>query len=134
MRLHGILVGLALAATSVAAGALTLDRLFPPDLSRYNDRSTEVVDSSGRLLRAFTTADGKWRLKTTVDEVDPVYLALLKAYEDRRFDDHWGVDPVAAVRAVTPGTFALPAVNVSDMYAPRIYARSTMGRVEIAPR
>ena len=38
------------------------------------------------------------------------------------------------VRAVTPGNFALPAVNVSDMYAPRIYARSTMGRVEIAPR
>jgi alpha-2-macroglobulin len=38
------------------------------------------------------------------------------------------------VRAVTPGNFALPAVNVSDMYAPRVYARSGMGRVEIAPR
>jgi uncharacterized protein YfaS (alpha-2-macroglobulin family) len=38
------------------------------------------------------------------------------------------------VRAVTPGTFALPAVNVSDMYAPRVYARSGMGRVTIAPR
>ena len=38
------------------------------------------------------------------------------------------------VRAVTPGSFALPAVNVSDMYAPRIYGRSAMGRVEIAPR
>ncbi len=38
------------------------------------------------------------------------------------------------VRAVTPGSFALPAVNVSDMYAPRIHARSAMGRVTIAPR
>jgi len=38
------------------------------------------------------------------------------------------------VRAVTPGTFALPAVHVSDMYAPRIYARSDMGSVTIAPR
>jgi len=38
------------------------------------------------------------------------------------------------VRAVTPGSFALPAVNVSDMYAPRVYGRSAMGRVEIAPR
>ena len=99
MRLRGLLVGLALAAASLAAGALALDRLFPPDLSRYHERSTEVVDANGRLLRAFTTADGKWRLKTTVDDVDPVYLALLKAYEDRRFDDHWGVDPLAAVRA-----------------------------------
>ena len=38
------------------------------------------------------------------------------------------------VRAVTPGSFVLPAVNVSDMYAPRVYARSGMGNVMIAPR
>ena len=99
MNLRRFLAGAALAATSLAAGALALDRLFPPDLSRYHERSSETVDANGRLLRAFTTADGKWRLKTTVDDVDPVYLALLKAYEDRRFDDHWGVDPLAAVRA-----------------------------------
>jgi penicillin-binding protein 1C len=94
-----LLVAFALAVTSLAAGALTLDHLFPPDLSRYHDRSTEIVDANGRLLRAFTTVDGKWRLKTTVDDVDPIYLALLKAYEDRRFDLHWGVDPLAAIRA-----------------------------------
>ncbi|MDP1964461.1 MAG: transglycosylase domain-containing protein, partial [Reyranella sp.] len=92
-------VGFALAAAGLAAGLLTLDRLFPPDLARYQERSTEIVDANGRLLRAFTTPDGKWRLKTTADDVDPVYLALLKAYEDRRFDQHWGVDPLAATRA-----------------------------------
>ncbi len=37
------------------------------------------------------------------------------------------------VRAVTPGSFALPATNVSDMYAPRVHGRTTMGRVTIAP-
>lgn len=37
------------------------------------------------------------------------------------------------VRAVTPGSFALPATNVSDMYAPRVHGRTTMGRVSIAP-
>lgn len=37
------------------------------------------------------------------------------------------------VRAVTPGTFALPATNVSDMYAPRVFGRTAMGRVVIAP-
>jgi penicillin-binding protein 1C len=88
-----------LAAASLAAAALALDRMFPPDLSRYQQRSTEIVDADGRLLRAFTTSDGKWRLKTDVEQVDPLYLALLKAYEDRRFDEHWGVDPLAAVRA-----------------------------------
>ncbi|MCC8428186.1 penicillin-binding protein 1C [Reyranella aquatilis] len=99
MKLRILLAGIAVAATTLAAVGLALDRAFPPDLSRYHERSTEVVDANGRLLRAFTTLDGKWRLKTTVDDVDPLYLALLKAYEDRRFDDHWGVDPVAAVRA-----------------------------------
>jgi penicillin-binding protein 1C len=99
MNFRRFLAGLALAATSLAAGGLALDRLFPPDLQRYHERSSETVDANGRLLRAFTTADGKWRLKTTVDDVDPVYLALLKAYEDRRFDDHWGIDPLAAARA-----------------------------------
>ena len=101
MNLRRVLAIAALAATSLAAGALALDRIFPPDLSRYHERSSETVDANGRLLRAFTTADGKWRLKTTVDDVDPVYLALLKVYEDRRFDDHWGIDPLAAARAAS---------------------------------
>lgn len=100
MRRLGRLLALpALAAVSLTAAALGLDRLCPPDLSRYHARSTEVVDANGRLLRAFTTADGKWRMKTGIDDVDPLYLALLKAYEDRNFDTHWGVDPTAVVRA-----------------------------------
>src|SRR5882724_10916905 len=99
MRSQRLLVGITVAALACVIGALALDRLFPPDLSRYLARSTEVVDANGRLLRAFTTADGKWRLKTTIDEVDPLYLALLKVYEDRRFDSHLGVDPLSVVRA-----------------------------------
>ena len=34
MKRRGFLAGLLLAATSLAAGALILDHLFPPDLSR----------------------------------------------------------------------------------------------------
>ncbi len=126
----GLLVGLALAATSLAAGALALDRIFPPDLSRYNARSTEVVDSGGRLLRAFTTADDKWRLRTTVDDVDPLYLALLKAYEDRRFDSHWGVDPLATARAaeqwITRGHIVSGASTIS-MQAARLLEPRQLG-------
>ena len=99
MILRRLLVGSLLAASALAATALTLDRLFPPDLSRYRERSTEIVDANDRLLRSFTTSDGKWRLRTTVDDVDPTYLAMLKAYEDRRFDVHWGIDPFAVFRA-----------------------------------
>jgi penicillin-binding protein 1C len=99
MKLQRFLVGSGLAVAVLATAGLALDRLFPPNLERYEIRSTEVVDANGRLLRAFTTEDGKWRLKTTVDDVDPTYLSLLKDYEDQRFDHHRGVDPLAVVRA-----------------------------------
>jgi len=52
--------------------------------------------------------------------------------ETRRFGHSYHVAYI--VRAVTPGTFALPAVAVSDMYAPRVFARSAMGSVTVAPR
>jgi penicillin-binding protein 1C len=78
---------------------LALDRIFPPDLARFHARSVEVLDADGRLLRAFTTSDGRWRLKATPADVDPIYLKLLKAYEDQRFDSHPGVDPLAVIRA-----------------------------------
>jgi penicillin-binding protein 1C len=38
-------------------------------------------------------------MKTTVGDVSPRYLAMLKAYEDQRFEEHWGVDPLAVLRA-----------------------------------
>lgn len=77
-----------------------LDRLFPPDLSRLADRSALVVDSDGRLLTPFTARDGTWRLPVTADQVDARYLHMLVAYEDKRFDSHWGVDPLALARAL----------------------------------
>jgi len=92
-------IAVTLGVLATAASLLALDRVFPPDLSRYQARSLEVRDADGRLLRAFTTADGKWRLKATVEDVDPLYLALLKSYEDKRFDSHAGIDPLAALRA-----------------------------------
>ncbi|MDE2183936.1 MAG: penicillin-binding protein 1C [Alphaproteobacteria bacterium] len=75
------------------------DLAFPPDMANARNLSPEVVDRNGTLLRAYLTRDGYWRMKTTVRDVSPRYLAMLKAYEDRRFDDHGGVDPFAMVRA-----------------------------------
>ncbi|HZF36290.1 MAG TPA: transglycosylase domain-containing protein, partial [Candidatus Angelobacter sp.] len=90
----------AAAVLALIVGALALDRLFPPDLSQLADRSTLVVDSDGRLLTPFTARDGTWRLPVTSDQVDARYLQMLVAYEDKRFDRHWGVDPLALVRAL----------------------------------
>lgn len=61
--------------------------------------SVEVLARDGRLLRAFTVADGRWRLGVAPEQVDPRYLAMLVAYEDRRFYQHHGVDLRSAARA-----------------------------------
>jgi len=84
------------AATGLALYAATLP---PLDLSAAGDRSTVVLDREGKLLRPFLTTDGRWKLPVTSDDVDPRYLAMLKAYEDKRFDRHHGIDPLGLARA-----------------------------------
>ena len=62
--------------------------------------SAEVVDRDGDLLRAYTVADGRWRMTIRADQVDSDYIRMLVAYEDKRFYDHAGVDPRSMARAV----------------------------------
>ena len=93
------LAGLLVAGLLIPVLAAGLERALPPELSRFEDRGQMVLDRSGQPLRAFGNSEGVWRLKTRPADVDPLYLAMLKAYEDRRFDSHPGVDPLAVIRA-----------------------------------
>jgi penicillin-binding protein 1C len=69
-------------------------------MAQAREVSTTVVDRNGKLLRAYAMADGRWRLPVAAKSgVDPGYLKLLLAYEDRRFYQHGGVDPLALGRA-----------------------------------
>ena len=62
------------------------------------ETSVEVLDRHEELLRVYTVADGRWRLH--LGPVDAGYLALLVAFEDKRFYDHAGVDLRAVARAM----------------------------------
>jgi penicillin-binding protein 1C len=73
--------------------------LGPLDLAEARRASPVVVDRDGRLLRAFTMPDGRWRLPATTADVDPRFVAMLLAYEDHRFYEHKGVDVAALGRA-----------------------------------
>ena len=91
MALFGVL--------GLIAGLAAADVANPPDLSKITHASPEVVDKNGVLLRGFLTRDGYWRMRTEMQEVSPRYLAILKAYEDKHFDSHAGIDPASMARA-----------------------------------
>ena len=70
-----------------------------PDLTAAQDVSRVVLDRNGKLLRAFTTDDDRWRLPVRNDDVDQRYISMLLAFEDKRFFEHRGVDVRALTRA-----------------------------------
>jgi penicillin-binding protein 1C len=85
--------------SALAAGTWRVATLGPPPLGNDLAFSTRVVDREGRLLRAYATPEGRWRLPARTADVDPRFFAMLFAYEDKRFRAHHGVDPLALIRA-----------------------------------
>ncbi|MDE3029742.1 MAG: penicillin-binding protein 1C, partial [Paracoccaceae bacterium] len=94
--------------------------------------SVEVLARDGSLLRAFTVGNGMWRLAVDPSQVDPNYLKLLLAYEDRRFYSHDGVDLHALVRAafqaVTEGRIVSGGSTLT-MQVARLLEDSGTGRI-----
>ncbi len=100
---RGVAIAAVLALMPVillAALGLGERMLGPVPLDRLGDNSRLVIDREGRLLRAFTTSQGRWRLPVEIDAVDPRFIAMLLTFEDKRFYEHGGVDPLAIARAV----------------------------------
>jgi penicillin-binding protein 1C len=93
-------IGAAWIAAAAAGATMGLvDSYGPAPLGQDLEISRTVLDRDGRLLRAYLTEEGRWRLPATRDDVDPRFLEALLAYEDKRFFDHHGVDPLAMTRA-----------------------------------
>jgi penicillin-binding protein 1C len=88
-------------ASTIAFAALLLvaDRLFPPPLPGSEGNGTVVLALDGRPLRAFAGVDGVWRTPVAIEDVSPLYVEALLAYEDRWFWRHPGINPAAIVRA-----------------------------------
>ncbi len=124
-------------ALALWAGALGRDRFdawvdatILPSLAL--DTSAEVVDRDGRLLRAYQVSGGRWRMPVALADVDPTYLALLIAFEDKRFYDHGGVDLLAMARAFGQAALAGRVVSGGStltMQVARLLEDSGTGRL-----
>jgi penicillin-binding protein 1C len=100
IRRTGLITLASIGLSLVAMATVWVVSLGPPPLQQAREVSTTIVDRHGKLLRAYAMADGRWRLPVNAaTDVDPTYLKLLFAYEDRRFYSHAGVDPLALGRA-----------------------------------
>jgi penicillin-binding protein 1C len=94
-----VLVALPLAALLVTAAATSL----PPELSSSPeafDTSTVILDRHGVPLREIRSGDGMRARYRSLDELGPLVPRAVIAAEDRRFDHHPGIDPLAIGRAV----------------------------------
>ncbi|HEX5785723.1 MAG TPA: penicillin-binding protein 1C, partial [Burkholderiaceae bacterium] len=58
-----------------------------------------VLAADGTPLRTWPGADGALRQPATPETVSPLYLEALRQYEDRAFDWHPGINPLALLRA-----------------------------------
>ena len=93
------LITLIACIAAFAGAAHWIAALGPAPIGKDIEFSTRVVDRDGRLLRAYATGEGRWRLPARVADVDPRLFDVLFAYEDKRFRAHHGVDPLALFRA-----------------------------------
>ncbi len=93
---------LTLAALVMFCFFIALDFLIPLPMKDFQHRhfAQVVVDKDGQPLRAFPDAQGVWRYPVALNQVSPLYLQALINYEDRYFYQHFGVNPLAMVRAL----------------------------------
>ncbi len=93
--------------------------------------SAEILDRNGALLRAYTVDDGRWRLASNVDQVDPAFIRMLVAYEDKRFYRHNGVDLLAFLRAAKQALWngrVVSGGSTLTMQVARLLEDGTTGR------
>jgi penicillin-binding protein 1C len=81
-------------------GFYALLRIVPLPVEKLRgDYSTAYLASDGSLLRLTVSKSGKYRLPLKLEDISPQVIQGFTAYEDRWFYWHYGVNPVALVRA-----------------------------------
>ena len=89
-----------LIAAGLLLAVLTGLRLWPhPALRAAVPGSTALYARDGELLRLALASDQQYRLWVPIGEIEPRLVEAVLLYEDRWFNWHAGVNPLALVRA-----------------------------------
>src|SRR5437773_10506029 len=114
-RVVVIVVGFLLLSLTAYARFAPLDA---PE-SRGVVPGTVVLDARGYVLERDASAG--LRIPTTVDRVAPRMLQATISAEDRRFLQHFGVDPIAVARALSNSSSPSGASTITQQLARRLY-------------
>ncbi len=76
-----------------------VDKFYPISLAKVQDSSKLLFDKDGKLLYASLNSEDKWRFKSDLKDIDPLFIKMLIAFEDKKFYSHKGVDFLALLRA-----------------------------------
>lgn len=87
--------------TSIPLALLLLVVFFPLDQQKLRKPPSQAIyGSDGKVLRAFLSADEKWRMPCRLDEVSFYLRKAVITVEDRFFYYHPGVNPWSFLRAL----------------------------------
>ena len=113
----------------VVAGALLLLAFWGlvPVVSFDDPLSTVVLDRDGELVGASIAADGQWRFGVA-ESVPEKFRAAITCFEDRRFDWHPGVDPLALGRAAVSNLRRGRVVSGGSTITQQVVRLSRKGR------
>ena len=95
-----VLKYLLVTVTILVMGFFIFDTLSPINTKAIDDTSRVVKFKDGSWMYTTTNREHKWRFTVDLEKVDSNLLQLLLAYEDHRFYEHHGVDPLAMTRAI----------------------------------
>lgn len=99
LRGRGRRLSAALLALAIASAWLRCGPLPPGLLDTAQAESTVVLDRRGVPLYEALSGDGTRSTQLTAGDIPDLVAAATVAAEDRRFWSHYGVDPIAILRA-----------------------------------
>ena len=124
----GLVVGL-LAAIALVVAVYTVRSSLPgfEDLkSSPNGQMIRVLDVSGKELFSMGPSYGEW---LEYDEIPQVMKDAMIAVEDRRYDSHFGVDPIGLARVVKvrleEGSFTEGGSTITQQLARNIFLNNS---------
>ena len=99
-----------------------------PDLTKTSSIGKIAFSKDNTVIAYAPAPDTRYRFKTDSNDVDPLYLKMLLAAEDERFNYHLGVDPIAVIRSFSLNVLHQEIVSCASTLAMQVIRLNEPGK------